>query len=293
MKISDQFVDTKLKEYQVKVDWRHIMNYAASIEDNNPLYFDDEKIEGIIAPPMYAVAVTWPIIENMKDFIEAEKFPLKVLNTVVHYTEHIKIHRLIKPNDIIKINGEISAILPHRAGTHVVICLKASDSANNPIFTEYTGSILRRVKLEGKGLGSESIPITKKAIFTEEPIWEKDIKVDKLRSYIYDGCTNITFAIHTSPKFAHFVGLPDIILQGTATLAYVIKEITNREAEGNPHSIKEISCKFTGMVLPGTAIKLRVLDKIKKNEHVEIYFEVHDHEGKKAISNGLVILERI
>lgn len=293
MKISDKFVNTKLKEYQVKVDWRHIMNYAASIEDDNPLYFDDEKEGGIIAPPMYIVAVTWPIIENIKDFIEAEKFPLKVLNTVVHYTEYIKIHRLIKPNDNIIINGEIAAILPHRAGTHVVICLKAFDSANNPIFTEYTGSILRGVKLEGNGIGNASIPIMKKAKSTDNLIWEREIKIDKLRSFIYDGCTNIKFAIHTSKKFAHFVGLPDIILQGTATLAYVIKEITNIEANANPNKIKEISCKFTDMVLLGTVIKLRILDKIEKNERVEIYFEVHNHEGKKAISNGLVVLKSI
>lgn len=291
MKISDNFVNTKLKEYQVKINWRSIMNYAASIEDDNPYYFDDEKDEGIIAPPIYAVAVTWPIIENMKDFIEAEKFPLKVLNTVVHYTEYIKIHRLIKPNDIIKINGEICAILPHRAGTHVVLCLKAFDKANNPIFTEYTGSILRGVKLEGNGIGNESIPVIQKAKSTETLIWEKEIKIDKLRSFIYDGCTNIKFAIHTSQKFAHFVGLPGIIIQGTATLAYVIKEITNMEANGNPKKIKEISCKFTDMVLPGTAIKLRVLEKKKNNDQVEIYFEVYNHEGKKAISNGLVVLK--
>ncbi|UCG04133.1 MAG: MaoC family dehydratase N-terminal domain-containing protein [Candidatus Heimdallarchaeota archaeon] len=34
------------------------MNYAAAIDDNNEFYFDDERKDGIVAPPMFAVATT-------------------------------------------------------------------------------------------------------------------------------------------------------------------------------------------------------------------------------------------
>jgi hypothetical protein len=51
-----------------------------------------------------------------------------------------------------------------------------------------------------------------------------------MRPYVYDGCTNIYFPIHTSVGFARMVGLPDIILQGTATLAYAARELADREA---------------------------------------------------------------
>lgn len=290
MKIDSKFVNASIKDYSYKVHWRKIMNYAAAVNDDNPYYFNDEKEEGIVAPPMYIVAITWPIIENLKNFIQIEKFPIKVLKTIVHYTEHIKIHRLIKPNDELFLKGKIVAILPHRAGTHIVIRLDANDKNNNPVFTEHIGGMLRGVKLDGDGLGENTLPYIPVFSNATKPLWKKTIEIDKLRSFIYDGCTDIIFAIHTSKKFAHFVGLPGIILQGTATLAYTVKEIINTEAGGNPHKIKEIYCKFTGMVKPGTIIQLQLNNKSRLKENTELYFDVYNDENKKAISNGFIVL---
>ncbi len=51
MKISSQFINTPLKDYKVKVDWRSIMNYAAAINDDNPNYFNNESENSIVAHP--------------------------------------------------------------------------------------------------------------------------------------------------------------------------------------------------------------------------------------------------
>lgn len=93
------------------------MNYAAAITDTNPCYFDDERTGGIIAHPLFCVAVTWPILGNIWDYIESDEFPLEVIPTMVHYTEHSEFHRPILPGDILTIGGTVAAILPHKAGT--------------------------------------------------------------------------------------------------------------------------------------------------------------------------------
>jgi hypothetical protein len=92
------------------------MNYAAAIQDHNPWYFDDERIGGIITSPMQAVALTWPIIEHLQDFIPDTGFPLEALLSIVHYTEHLCFHRPLVPGDELTIQGRIAAILPHRVG---------------------------------------------------------------------------------------------------------------------------------------------------------------------------------
>ncbi|MHA1479235.1 MAG: MaoC/PaaZ C-terminal domain-containing protein [Promethearchaeota archaeon] len=292
MKISSQFINTPLKEYNVQVDWRSIMNYAASVNDDNPNYFNDESENGIVAHPMFPVAVTWPIMENLSDYITLENFPIRVFATVVHYYEHLKIYRLIKPNDEIKINGKIIAILPHRAGTHVALRLDATDKNNNLVFTEYNGGMLRGVKCLGGGKGEESLPIRTILKSDDEPVWKKSVYIDKLRSFLYDGCTDIVFPIHTSKKFAHFVGLPDIILQGTATLAFAVKEIINTESEGDPNRVREIACNFSGMVYPDSNISIHVKNKKETGNSKEIFFEVYNHENQKAIRNGYILLKK-
>jgi len=292
MKINSQLINTTLKEYNVQVDSRSIMNYAAAVNDDNPQYFNDESSNGIVAPPMFPVAVTWPIIANISHYINSENFPQRVFAKIVHYYEHLKIYRLIKPNDEIKIQGKITAILPHRAGTQIILKLEAKDKNNNPIFTEYNGGMLRGVKCVGDGKGEESLPLRTFLKSNDECVWKKDVFIDKLRSFVYDGCTDIIFPIHTSKKFAHFVGLPDIILQGTATLAFAVKEIINFESEGDPNKVQEIACNFSGMVYPDSNISIQVKKKIETSRKKEIFFEVFNHENQKAIRNGYILLKK-
>jgi acyl dehydratase len=292
MKISSQFINTPLKEYNVKVDWRSIMNYAAALNDDNPVYFNDEAENGIVAHPVFPVAVTWPIMENLSDYINSDNFPVREFAKVVHYYEHLKIYRLIKPNDEIKIHGKIIAILPHRAGTIVTLKLDAKDKDNNLVFTEYNGGMLRGVKCVGEGNGNESLPLHPIFRSDDEPVWKKNIYIDKLRSFIYDGCTDIVFPIHTSKKFAHFVGLPDIILQGTATLAFAVKEIINVESDSDPNKVREIACNFSGMVYPDSNISIQVKKKKETGNSKEIFFEVFNHENRKAIRNGYMVLKK-
>lgn len=267
------------------------MNYAAAVDDNNEYFFNDEQKDGILAPPMFAVATTWPIIENLSEYLIVDDFPLEVLMTTVHYSEHLKIHRLMKPGDEIIIKGEIAAMVPHRAGTHVILRLEAVDNKNEPIYTQYHGGLLRGVDCIGGEKGIENIPKIPSYKQISKPLWKKKITIDSLRSYIYDACSGITFPIHTSREFAHQVGLPGIIMQGTATLAYAAKEITNREAGKNPWKVKEIACRFTSLILPGTEIQVVLDNKIRNKSETDLFFTVLNEDEKRAISGGYIKLK--
>ena len=286
MKINPALVGTPLKNYHTTINWRETTNYAAAIQDNNPKYFDDGKKNGIVAHPMFAVSVTWPVLSRLKEFIESEDFPKEVLMTQVHYTEHLILHRLIRPGDELSITGTLKAFLPHRAGTHAIICLDAKDSNGAPVFTEYIGAMLRGVTC-GEGSKADQVPLVPKNN-KEEVLWTSAIHIDPLRTYVYDGCSNIEFPIHTSPKFAKTVGLPGIILQGTATLAYAIRELVNNETDKDPARISEIACRFTGMVRPGTDIKVCCTGKKSHKDFTDVFFEVQNNEQKKAIRTGYV-----
>ena len=98
------------------------------------------------------------------------------------------------------------------------------------------------------------------------------------------------FPIHTSQRFARQVGLPQIILQGTATLALAVREIIGQEADSRPWRLKEIYCRFSGMVIPGSDITLQVYGALRDSNKDRIYFEVVNQAGLKAISHGYAII---
>jgi acyl dehydratase len=284
MEISPSFTGTLLKPFKKTVTLRDTMNYAAGTFDANPLYLDDERPGGIIAHPVFAVTLTWPVIGNIWDYIEDPGFPRELLITNVHFTEHLQFSRPIIPGDELEIRGEISAILARRAGTLTVIKLVAADSKGDHVFTEHIGGMLRGVKCTGQSRGEDNLPSYPGTDETT-PVWEKPVLINPLAAHIYDACADIHFPIHTSPRFAHDVGLPGIIIQGTATLAYAVSEITDAEASGDPSRINTIACRFKGMVMPGTEIKIRL---IHRDGHGGLYFDVLNDKGKQALGNGYI-----
>ena len=122
-------------------------------------------------------------------------------------------------------------------------------------------------------------------------MWESVISIDPLAPFVYDGCTNIYFPIHTSVKFAHQMGLPGIIHQGTATLAVAVHNILSRETGGDPYRLETVYCRFSGMVLPGSAIRVRLTGKNHESGKTDLFFNVLNAENKQAISNGYIRLK--
>ena len=285
MKLDSSFTGTPLRELKTTVTWRATMNYAAAIDDVNPLYFDDEGGTSVIAPPMFAVAVTWPVSERIWEFIEDKNFPVDIIKTQVQYTEHLAFHRPVRPGDDLTIKGRVAAIMPHRAGTVTVIRFDAMDRDGQAVFTEHIGAMMRGVECVGEGRGAEDIPSVPSSDGTGPARWEKVIRIDRMRPFVYDGCTNIYFPIHTSVGFARMVGLPDIILQGTATLAYAARELADREAGGDPRRLKELSCRFTGMVVPPGDIRVLLAGRREREGGADLFFEVHGEAGR-VLSNG-------
>jgi acyl dehydratase len=281
MELDPKFAGSRLHPCQVEVDWRRTTNYAAAVDDDNPLYFDDQRPEGLIAPPMLAAALTWPISLNIAGHLEAKDFPAEVLATQVHYTERLDFHRLVRPGDRLTINGLIAGIQPHRAGTYCCLRYEAVDLESRPVFTEHIGAVFREVNCRGEGVALD-LPADPQGDWRVGPVWSREIRINPILPYIYDGCTDIVFAIHTSPAFAIGVGLPGIILQGTCTLALAAREMVNREAGGDPARLKILSCRFTGLVRPGTAIRVALKSRDREN----LFFEVLNQEGEKAVAKG-------
>ncbi len=290
MEISSLFVGTSLKPMETQITWRQTTNYAAATGDANPRYLDDERPEGIVAPPMFCVAVTWPISERIWEYIEATDFPTQILTTQVHYTEHLQLYRLVRPGDHLILRGRLAAILPHKSGTLMVLRYDAHDQAGEIVFTEHLGAMMRGVRCTDAGARAEQLPIVPSHALQNSPLWEVTIPIDRAAPFVYDGCTNIHFPIHTSVKFARQVGLPDIIYQGTATLALGVREMIDREAAGDPGRVKSIACRFTGMVIPGSEIRVQLFGRQSDGDQTHLFFTVLNADGKRAVSNGVVTL---
>lgn len=287
MEISSDYVGAVCRPLDLEVTARQCMNYAAAIEDDNPRHLDDLRPEGIIAPPMLAVSLTWRISERWEEFWSGSGFPADVLARQVHYSESLEWMRPIKPGDRLHLEGTATAIRPHRAGTHIVIAYTASDLKGERVFVERIGGLLRGVPCTDEGRGEVALPLESPPPETP-PLWERALTLSTLAAHRYDGLADVHFPIHISPAFARMVGLPGILFQGTGTLALAVREITAKEAENDPGRLRGAQCRFTGMVFPGTDISVELLDREPTKQGIVCHFIVRDNRGKPVLSNGSV-----
>lgn len=290
MKLSSSFAGRRSRPVEVEVCGRRAMAYAASVGDANPLYFDDEREGGVIAPPMMAVSLTWRVASNFAEFWDVEDFPIEVLTRQVHYSEVLRWNRPLRPGERLTVTGEVAAIMPHRAGTHLVIRFDAAGTDGAPAFTEFIGGMLRGVRCDGEGQGARDVPQPPRASNGAAPVWTETVHIGALDPWIYDMCAEVPFPIHTSAVFARRVHLPGPIYQGTGTLAHAVRIVTEREARGDARRVSEVAGCFTGMVLPGTEIRVEALGREESEGQTAVYFQVLNQEGQRAIRDGCVRL---
>lgn len=290
MKLDPKLVGKTLKGLAREVTWRQTTNYAAAVGDANPRYLDDTRHGGIVAPPIFAAAITWPVLSQFNLQLDGA-IPPQVLPTVVHASEHLEFHRLVQPGDQLRVGGDVAAVFPGRSGTRLVLRMTVTDAANMPVFTEYVCAVCRGVPCDGPGEGQESLPDVPRFDEPEAPIWTRDIDVPVQTPFLYDGCSDISFPIHTSVRFAKAAGFPNIILQGTATLAMAARELVNREGDGDPGRLSEIACRFTGVVLPGNPIRVQLLHKERTRQGSQLAFRVLDAGGNPVLRFGYARLK--
>lgn len=286
MEISSDLAGTAIEPVTFTASARHIMNYAAAALDPNPRYLDDERPDGLIAPPMYPAALTWRISRDLPDRLNAGPEFAAMAQRQVHYTEHIRWRRPIRPGDEITITGEVTAVAPHRAGA--IFAMRYTGSrGGETVFEEVSSALLRDVRCTDDGKGQDALPHQKVDFAELKRRFATAIPVGPLAAHIYDGCADIHFPIHTSPRFARAAGLPGPILHGTAMLAYAVREIVDRLLEGDAGQVESVQGKFTDMIPLNVNCVLDVYE-VQDAKGGGAAFTVTAGGPRPAISDGLV-----
>lgn len=291
LQISSDIVGTRSAPLEIEVTSRMIMNYAAGIGDSNPWHFADDRPGGIVAPPMMTWALTWQFSVQRQKLWGDSGVPREIGPRGVHYTEEMEWVRPLRPGDKLTLEGEIVQVMAHRAGTYIKTRFVGVDPSGERVFTEHVGGMLRDVRCAGEIEDYVSNAPRRDAAPSGEPLRSVRFPIHPLAAHVYDGCANIHNPIHTSKAFALGVGLPGIILHGTASLAYAVRDITNAEGGGNPCRVKRLHCSFTGMVFMDTEIELQVLALRDTDGLREVFFQVLNQDGKKALRDGYIAFE--
>ena len=287
MPLNLSVVGERVGERTVRVTTRMCMAYAAGTDELNDRYFDDTRPGGVVAPPLFGVSLDWAL----RDALTAAT-GLAAHESVrgVHATQDMLFHRPIRAGDELTVRGTVVQAEGRSPGAYLVTRYDTSDAGGRPVLTVYYGSLFRGVGVTGQPRSFDAPPPLPPRGKWTQPLWEVEVAVPRHAAHVYSECAEIYNPIHTERSVALAAGLPDIIVHGTLTLAWAARELLNREAGAEPARLRRIACRFGGMVIPGTPVRVRLDGAMETDAGRALFFGVEAAHGAPAIRDGVALI---
>jgi acyl dehydratase len=257
-----------------------IQQYARACNDENPRYFDVNSPGGILAPPMFAVVVTWlPVLTAMTDpDLHAD------LLRLLHSTQDVEFLAPIHPGDIITTIAKIVSIDAAPGGETLALQLDATNQQGDTV-TRIIFTVLIRQQREA-GISRES-----RSSATDEPPRGKPLlsiaqTIDHDQTFRYAEASGDRNPIHIDENVAKMAGLPGIIVHGLCTMAFTAKIIVDQLCAGDPARLMRLAVRFSRPVFPGDTITTKVWPGNERKGHLVYAYETYNPEGLAVIRNG-------
>jgi acyl dehydratase len=266
VKLSSAIVGEQAGPTEHLIDARWVMAYNAGLGQRSAEVH-----------PLFPVCYEWPV----SDAIRALPALKPIAGLLVHAQHDLVIHRPLEAGETVSCSVRVVAAEPRSPGAFVVYRFQGRDARGELVTTTDFGALYRGVQLD-RAAGE--------AVRDPHPIEAKldrvaEIPIASTAAHVYTECARIWNPIHTELAYARAAGLPDIILHGTATLAYSISSLL-KAFKLDDKDVRRVACRFAGMVLMPSTLSLHAI-----RDGGAILFETRNDRGETVISRGRLLLE--
>ena len=299
-------LEQKFPESTVEIEKTHIINFAAAIRDDNPLWNDERaarksRFGGLIAPPTFT-----RFVGSAARATGRGQYPLPGTVQVDGGTEW-EYFGPIRPGDVITSHRKVTDVRERAGSVGPLIFIVVASTYVNQFGETVATQQSTAIRYDATAVNSSAPEPVDQTEPTSEATsigsphhehqlhWEDVAEGDEIPPLIrttstqdlvkYAGASRDFSEIHYDKDFALSVGLPGVILHGALKAAYLGKLVTDWIGEYG--DLKKLGCQHRGMDMPGntTICGGRVKSKSASgDEHLvdcEIWLE--DARGQKTV----------
>lgn len=256
--------------------------YARAYNDNNPRFSDPASPGGIVAPPMYAVVVTWiPVITVMTDpDLHAD------LLRLLHSAQDMEFLAPIRPGDTITASASIASIDSGANGESMTLSLAAQNQHGKTV-NRSSFSIFIRGRRDSAG-AAHAHGDPNPAPARGQPLLSVAQTVDRDQTSRYAEASGDLNPIHVDDNVAKMAGLPGIVVHGLCTMAFTSRVMIDGLCAGDPVRLKRLAVRFSRPVFPGDTITTNVWPNGERSGRRLFTYETCNSEGLAVIRDGIV-----
>ena len=269
------------------------MAYSAGLGLADAAYFDTTRPGGVVAHPLFPVAVEWGLLTSIASSIDYGLTRSEVLRGV-HAGHEVVLHRPVRQDDEVSVTGTVAGVETTSAGARVTVRLEGVDLARDqePIWSTWYVTLYRGAAVDGADVAPIRRPLPASPRSEPEVVAERRVvPVDANAAHVYTECARIWNPIHTDLAVANAAGLSVTILHGTATLALGVTS-TLAMIGGTADGVRRIAGSFRAMVPMPNTLAVELLSADTSPTSTEARFQVRNDAGDVAVRDGLVEIGR-
>jgi acyl dehydratase len=201
----------------------------------------------------------------------------------VHAEHDLHLFAPIRPESELTTTATAIGIEQRTPGAYLIKRLDTKDQHGTLVCRTYQGTLYRGVVIAGAPISLETPPALP-ALDNNRGVVHP-VTIGAGAAHTYTECARIWNPIHTDRAHALAAGLPDLILHGTATLARAVSVLVRHYLGGDPTRVRRIGCRFSGMVLMPSELRLVVESRAPSL----LGFRVTNAQGQDVIKHGFVV----
>lgn len=255
-----------------------ITKYARACDEQNPLYLDEHRPGGVMAPPMFGMVPIWQSIVKVVTDPEVGADLLRL----VHSEHEMEFIAPIRPGDVITSTAAIRSISAGLTGETMAIGIAArnqrGENVLNTIFTAFIRSVSG-----GRSEGGPVEPEPERG----DPVATVSQTIAADQTFRYAEASGDVNPIHLDANIAKMAGLPGIIVHGLCTMAFCARAVIDSVGAGDPRRLRRLRVRFVRPVLPRQTITTRIWPAARSPQRNTFEFETVNQNGRAAVRGGL------
>ena len=287
MPLNREFVGREYPPTSATVTLEALQNYARAYNDGNPRYFDlSAQGGGIVAPPMFGVAVTWMSVVSAVGDPELGADLLRLLHT----EQEMEFLAPLRPGDEITTVARVASIEARPGGEAMALELNARNRAGAPVLRILFGILIRAARRDRSAAARTERPVSPSG----DPLLSVEQTIDRDQTFRYAEASGDRNPIHVDENVAKMAGLPGIVVHGLCTMAFASKVMIDGLCGGDPERLKRLRVQFSRPVFPGQSITTKVWATTTKlwasgerTNRRAFAFETYNPEGMAVIRGGI------
>jgi acyl dehydratase len=279
MPLNKEFVGREYPPSSATVTLEALRNYARACNDDNPRYFDRDAPGGIVAPPMFGVAITWMSVVGAVGDPELGADLLRLL----HAEQDMEFIAPLRPGDEITTVARVASIEARPGGEAMTLELNARNRADAPVLRTLFGILIRAARRDRAAAGRAERPVSPPGA----PMLSVEQTIDRDQTFRYAEASGDRNPIHVDENVAKMAGLPGIVVHGLCTMAFASKVMIDGLCGGDPVRLKRLRVQFSRPVFPGQSITTRVWAGGERAGRRAYAFETYNPERMAVIRGGI------